>query len=62
MMTRIAIPPGPPDWQIYLALFLNLAFTLCAVWAASRLFRIGILAQGKTPTWRVLLRWIFQRG
>lgn len=62
MVTRIAIPPGPPDWQIYLSLGLNLAFTLVVLWAASRLFRIGILAQGKTPTWRELLRWLFQRG
>ena len=62
MMNRIAIPPGPPEWQIYLALVLNLAFTAAIVWAASRLFRIGILAQGKTPTWRELFRWIFQRG
>lgn len=62
MMNRIAIPPGPPEWQIYLALVLNLAFTVTVVWASSRLFRIGILAQGKTPTWRELFRWIFQRG
>jgi len=62
MMNRIAIPPGPPEWQIYLALLLNLMFTGCIVWASSRLFRIGILAQGKTPTWRELFRWIFQRG
>lgn len=62
MMNRIAIPPGPPEWQIYLALVLNLAFTASIVWASSRLFRIGILAQGKTPTWRELFRWIFQRG
>lgn len=62
MVMRIAIPPGPPDWQIYLSLLLNSLFTLGAVWASSRIFRIGILSQGKTPTWRELLRWIFQRG
>lgn len=62
MVMRIAIPPGPPDWQIYLSLLLNILFTLGAVWASSRIFRIGILSQGKTPTWRELLRWIFQRG
>jgi len=62
MLIRIAIPPGPPDWQVYLSLFLNLLFTLTIVWASSRVFRIGILSQGKTPTWRELFRWIFQRG
>jgi ABC-2 type transport system permease protein len=62
MMTRIAVPPGPPDWQIFLSLGLNLAFTFVVVWASSRMFRIGILSQGKTPTWKELFRWIFQRN
>jgi ABC-2 type transport system permease protein len=62
MMTRIAVPPGPPDWHIYVSLALNLAFTLATIWASSRIFRIGILSQGKTPTWKELIRWIFQRG
>jgi ABC-2 type transport system permease protein len=62
LMTRIAVPPGPPDWHIYVSLALNLVFTLTAIWASSRIFRIGILSQGKTPTWKELLRWIFQRG
>jgi ABC-2 type transport system permease protein len=62
MVMRIAIPPGPPDWQIWFALFTNIVFTFAAVWASSRIFRIGILSQGKTPSWRELLRWIFQRG
>lgn len=62
MMTRVAVPPGPPEWQVSLALGLNLAFTFLVVWASSRIFRIGILSQGKTPGWREMLRWIFQRG
>lgn len=62
MLSRIAISPGPPDWQIYLSLALNLVFTIVIVWASSRIFRIGILSQGKAPTWRELIRWVFQRG
>jgi ABC-2 type transport system permease protein len=62
MMTRIAVPPGPPEWQIFLSLGLNLAFTFVVVWASSRIFRIGILSQGKAPTWKELLRWVFQRN
>ena len=62
MMNRIAIPPGPPDWQIYLSLTINLLFAVLVIWGSSRIFRIGILSQGKTPTWRELLRWVFQRG
>lgn len=62
MVMRIAIPPGPPDWQIFVALAMNVVFTLAVVWASSRVFRIGILSQGKTPTWRELVRWVWQRG
>jgi ABC-2 type transport system permease protein len=62
MMVRVAIPPGPPDWQVFLSLGLNLVFTGFILWASSRIFRIGILSQGKTPGWRELIRWIFQRG
>ncbi len=62
MMSRIAVPPGPPEYQIFLSLGLNLCFTFIVVWASSRIFRIGILSQGKTPSWREMLRWIFQRG
>lgn len=62
MMARIAIPPGPPEWQVFLSFLLCALFTLVTVWAASRIFRIGILSQGKAPTWRELIRWIFMRG
>lgn len=62
MMMRVAIPPGPPDWQVVLSLVLNLVFTGLVLWASSRIFRIGILSQGKTPSWKELIRWIFQRG
>lgn len=62
MVMRIAIPPGPPEWQIFVALSLNVVFTLVVVWASSRIFRVGILSQGKTPTWRDLARWVWQRN
>jgi ABC-2 type transport system permease protein len=62
MVTRVAIPPGPPEWQVFLSLGLNILFTFLVVWGSSRIFRIGILSQGKAPTWRELFRWMFQRG
>ncbi len=58
MMLRIAIAPGPPLWEILLGLALTLAFTLCCVWAGGKVFRIGILSQGQSPTLGRLLRWI----
>ncbi|MFP4541909.1 MAG: ABC transporter permease [Opitutales bacterium] len=57
MTLRLAIPPGPDAWEPLLAVVLNLAFALFAVFASARVFRIGILAQGKSPSWRELLRW-----
>jgi ABC-2 type transport system permease protein len=62
MLSRLAVPPGPPEWQIYFSLAMNIIFTTFVVWGSSRLFRIGILSQGKTPTWKEIVRWIFQRG
>jgi len=58
MMLRTAIPPGVPFWQILLAVVELIAATAVFVWAAGRIFRVGILMQGKAPTLPELLRWI----
>jgi ABC-2 type transport system permease protein len=58
MMVRMAVPPGVPLWQVLLAVAELVAATGFVVWAASRVFRIGILMQGKAPTLPELLRWI----
>lgn len=62
MVMRIAIPPGPPAWEIWIALGGNLLFAWFMVWAAARVFRIGILSQGKAPKLRELWRWLWVRG
>lgn len=58
MLLRIALPPGPAAWEIALSIVLTSAFSLGCVWVAGRIFRVGILAQGQTPTLRRLLSWI----
>ena len=58
MLLRMAIPPGVPLWQILTSLSLLMATTVAMVWAASRVFRIGLLMQGKAPNLPELLRWI----
>jgi ABC-2 type transport system permease protein len=58
MMMRLAMPPGPPIWQVVLSVAIVLASTMFLVWAAGRIFRVGILMQGKAPTLPELLRWI----
>ena len=58
MMLRIAMPPGPPMWQIVLSVALLLTVTAGVVWAAGRIFRIGLLMQGKPPNLPELMKWI----
>ncbi|HEX5137906.1 MAG TPA: ABC transporter permease [Planctomycetota bacterium] len=61
MLLRLAIPPGPAAWEVALACVLTAAFTLFCVWAAGKIFRIGILAQGQPPSFRRLAQWVFSR-
>ncbi len=47
-----------PSWQIAVSVLGMLAFTFGSVWTASRIFRIGILSQGRAPRLSELLQWI----
>lgn len=62
MMMRLAIPPGPAFWQVGVSILASLAFALLAVWLAARIFRIGILSYGKTPSFREIIRWLGRDG
>jgi len=61
MMLRIAVPPGPDWWELVLAVALTVLFTAACVWAGGKIFRIGILSQGQTPTWRRLAQWVMSK-
>jgi ABC-2 type transport system permease protein len=58
MLLRIAVPPGIHWWQPVLGLVGMLLMTLACVYAAGRIFRVGILMQGKGASFRDLARWI----
>jgi ABC-2 type transport system permease protein len=58
MLLRIAVPPGIAWWQPALGLVLMLLTTLLFVYAAGRIFRVGILMQGKGASVRDLARWV----
>ena len=60
MMARIATPPGLPWWEPTLALLVVLATTTLCVWAAGRIFRIGILMQGKGARLGQIFKWVIR--
>lgn len=58
MPVRMGAGAAIPGWQIALAVALVVLTTVAVVWAAGRVFRVGVLAQGQAPGARELLRWI----
>lgn len=59
MMTlRLSTGAIIPPWQIVLSIVLLLAGTYVGVTAASRIYRVGILWQGRSPKLSELLRWL----
>ncbi len=57
MLLRQAMPGGVPAWQPWVGLLGVLAFTMVMVVAASRIFRVSILLQGKSAKMADLVRW-----
>lgn len=61
LLLRVTAPPGPPAWEVVTALVLCLATTVLFVWGGSKIFRVGILSQGQTPSFRKLLTWVLAK-
>jgi ABC-2 type transport system permease protein len=57
MVARVSVPPGIPWWQPVVGVVGVLLATLACVWVAGRIFRVGILMQGKGPKMSDLVRW-----
>ena len=55
-----AIPPGVPVWQLVLSAAGVAATTVGCVYVAGRIFRVGILLQGKGASLGQLAKWIFR--
>lgn len=59
MAMRLSSEEVIPAWQIAASLVLLVATTAAVVFLAGRVFRVGILWQGKSPKLRELVRWAF---
>jgi ABC-2 type transport system permease protein len=57
-VVRIAVPPGVPAWQPLVAAAITVLTTIVIVWAAGRIFRVGILMQGQGAKLGEMLRWV----
>lgn len=58
MLLRIMLPPGPPAWQIILSVVLAGVTSVAAVYAAGKIFRTGLLMQGKAATFGEMWKWV----
>ena len=57
MLIRQSTPAGVPAWQPWVGLVGVALFTTLCVWGAGRIFRVGILMQGKPPSLVSMVRW-----
>jgi ABC-type Na+ efflux pump permease subunit len=58
MIARLSVPPGVDWWQPVAAIIPMALTTLACVYAAGRVFRVGILLQGKGAGLADLVRWV----
>lgn len=62
MMTlRMATGATIPVWQTVASFVIMIAGTTVGIVAAARIYRVGILRQGKTPRLTEILGWLFHR-
>jgi len=62
MILRVTASTEPVAlWQVILSIVIGLGAVIAMVWMCARIFRIGILMQGKPPNIMQLAKWI-RRG
>ena len=61
MLMRLGMRPTPPAWQVGLAVMGTGLTAIFCIWAAGKIFRTGLLMQGKAPSFRELARWVMAK-
>ncbi len=57
VLARLASGTPPPLWQVFGAMATGLVGAGVAVWFAAKVFKIGLLMQGKPPSFGTLVKW-----
>ena len=57
---RESMSSSIPIYQPILGLLLSILFIVACVYAAGRIFRVGILMQGKGGNFKDMARWVFK--
>jgi ABC-2 type transport system permease protein len=58
-LLRMASTTPPPPWQVWASIAVGLGGACAALWAAAKVFRIGLLMYGRPPDLRTLVRWVW---
>jgi len=58
MLLRQAMDANVQPWEQIVSTIGVIAFTVLCVWVGGRIFRIGILMQGKAPSFKQLVQWV----
>jgi ABC-2 type transport system permease protein len=57
-VVRLAMPPGISWTEIVISIAIVITTTIFLIWASGRIFRVGILMQGKGANLSQLLKWV----
>jgi ABC-2 type transport system permease protein len=60
MIARQALSANIMWWEPLLGAVVVVAFAAVCVWAAGRIFRVGLLLQGKGAKFGEMLSWVFK--
>ncbi|MET0291434.1 MAG: ABC transporter permease [Steroidobacteraceae bacterium] len=60
MLARLASSTPPPLWQVLLSIGIAVGTACLVVWFAAKVYRVGLLMQGKPPNFATLIRWARQ--